>query len=67
MVIFIRKILADILTRPTALKVPILYGAAVEAENADMLIKDGGVAGLLVGHASADIDSFLNILKACKK
>lgn len=67
MVIFIRKILADILTRPIALKVPILYGAAVEAENADMLMKDGGVAGLLVGHASADIDSFLNILKACKK
>ncbi len=67
MVIFIRKILADILTRPVALKVPILYGAAVEAENADLLMKDGGVAGLLVGHASAEIDSFIDILKACKK
>lgn len=67
MVIFIRKILADILTRPVALKVPILYGAAVEAENASALIVGSGVAGLLVGHASAGIDSFLNILKACKK
>jgi len=67
MVIFIRKILADILTRPVALKVPILYGAAVEAENANALITDGGVAGLLVGHASADIDSFLDILKSLGK
>lgn len=67
MVIFIRKTLADILTRPAALKVPILYGAAVEAENADVLVAQGGVAGLLVGHASSELTSFIDILKACKK
>jgi triosephosphate isomerase len=66
MVIFIRKILADILTRPVALKVPILYGAAVEADNANALIVDGGVQGLLVGHASATVDSFLEILKSVR-
>lgn len=67
MVIFIRKTLAEILDRAQALKVPILYGAAVEAENADALVKGGGVNGLLVGHASSDLDSFIEILKACKK
>lgn len=67
MVIFIRKILADILGRSTALKTAILYGGSVEAENADMLIKEGGIAGFLVGHASAELDTFLPILKACAK
>jgi len=66
-VIFIRKTLADILGRKDALKVPILYGGSVEPENAAKLIADGGVNGFLVGHASADIDSFVEILKACRK
>ncbi len=66
-VIFIRKTLADLLGRTEALKVPILYGGSVEAENAGALIAEGGVNGFLVGHASAEIDSFLEILKACKK
>ena len=66
-VIFIRKTLADILGRKDALKVPILYGGSVEPENAAKLIADGGVNGFLVGHASADIDSFVEILKSCRK
>ena len=66
-VIFIRKTLADILGRKDALKVPILYGGSVEPENATKLISEGGVNGFLVGHASADIDSFVEILKACRK
>lgn len=66
-VIFIRKTLADILGRKDALKVPILYGGSVELENAAKLIAEGGINGFLVGHASADIDSFVEILKACKK
>jgi triosephosphate isomerase len=66
-VIFIRKTLADILGRAVALRTAILYGGSVEGENAAMLIADGGVAGFLVGHASADVDTFLPILKACAK
>src|SRR3989344_2884835 len=66
-VIFIRKTLADILGRKDALKVPILYGGSVEPENAAQLFADGGVNGFLVGHASADIHSFLEIVKACRK
>lgn len=66
MVIFIRKVLADILDRQTALKVPILYGAAVEPQNAAALIAEGGVSGLLVGHASTTLEDFLAILNVCK-
>ncbi len=67
MVIFIRKTLADLLDRKEALKVPILYGGSVEPENTVKLLKDGGVSGFLVGHASSELDSFVEILKACKR
>lgn len=64
MVIFIRKILSELLDRRAALRVPILYGGSVEPQNAEALIKEGGVNGFLVGHASANIDTFFEILKA---
>lgn len=63
MVIFIRKTLANLVGRDTADKTAILYGGSVEAENADLLLKEGGVGGFLVGHASADLTSFLAIVK----
>lgn len=62
--IFIRKILSEALGRDAALRVPILYGGSVEPLNASALIKEGGINGVLVGHASADTDSFIEILKA---
>lgn len=65
--IFIRKILSEALGRDAVSRVPILYGGSVEPANAQTLMKEGGVNGFLVGHASADIDSFIEILKACKK
>lgn len=64
--IFIRKILSENLGREAANKVPILYGGSVDAGNAKALVAEGGVAGLLVGRASADIDSFIEILKAVR-
>jgi triosephosphate isomerase len=67
MAIFIRKTLADVLSRQAALKIPVLYGGAVEPENAPALIAEGDVAGFLVGHASAELDQFVAILNACKK
>jgi triosephosphate isomerase len=67
MVIFIKKTLADIVGRTGALKIPILYGGSVEPENAPQLIAQGGVNGFLVGHASANVESFIEILKACRK
>ena len=67
MAISIRKTLADVLDRKSALKIPVLYGGSVEPQNAPALITDGDVAGFLVGHASADLQSFVDILAACKK
>ncbi|MBX4192326.1 triose-phosphate isomerase [Candidatus Parcubacteria bacterium] len=66
-VIFIRKTLADYIDRKDALKIPILYGGSAEPSNVGDLLKEGQVNGFLVGHASAEFDSFIQILKACKK
>ena len=63
MVIFIRKTLADVVGRPAALKIPILYGGSVEKENAAVLLKEGGVGGFLIGHASTDAEGFIELLK----
>jgi triosephosphate isomerase len=67
MAIFIRKTLADVLGRQSVPKVPILYGGSVEPENAGALMKEGNVSGFLIGHASADTGSLLQILEACLK
>ncbi|MEK7109227.1 MAG: triose-phosphate isomerase [Patescibacteria group bacterium] len=67
MTIFIRKTLADVLGRKPGLRVPILYGGSVEPENASALIVEGDVAGFLVGHASVDVVSFVEIVKAASK
>lgn len=67
MVIFIRKNLADILGRTAGVRVPILYGGSVDATNAPDLLREGDVAGFLVGRASTDIDSFVGLLRICKK
>jgi triosephosphate isomerase len=65
--IFIKKTLAELLDRRSALRIPILYGGSVDATNALTLITEGGVSGFLVGRASAQIESFLEILKAVRK
>ncbi len=64
--IFIRKILSETLGREAVSRIPILYGGSVEPGNAAALLKEGGVSGFLVGHASADVDSFIEILKAVR-
>jgi triosephosphate isomerase len=67
MSIFIKKTLTEYMERASALKVPILYGGAVEADNARELLIEGDVQGLLVGHASASLESFTGIVKAVQK
>jgi triosephosphate isomerase len=66
MVIFIKKVLADVLGNPAGLRVPVLYGGSVEPSNAAALM-ESGVNGFLVGHESAQIEPFMEILKACRK
>lgn len=53
-VIFIRKALTDLYGRKTAESVVILYGGSVDHTNAGILLREGGVKGLLVGRASLD-------------
>ncbi|MEK7574889.1 MAG: triose-phosphate isomerase [Patescibacteria group bacterium] len=62
MVIFIRRVLADMYGAETAGSVPILYGGSVTPENTADLITTGKVAGLLVGRESRDPKSFSEIL-----
>lgn len=51
-VVFIKKILTDIYGRKKADEIRIIYGGSVEPENAGILLKNTGVKGFLVGHAS---------------
>jgi triosephosphate isomerase len=66
MVIFIKKVLADLTDRTQALRVPVIYGGSVEPENAVSLLAEGGINGFLVGHASTTVETFLPIIQACK-
>ncbi len=61
---FIRKTLADMWGREKALKVRIIYGGAVDTENAERFKECEGIQGLLVGRASTDAKEFVQIIKA---
>ncbi|MEK7646180.1 MAG: triose-phosphate isomerase [Patescibacteria group bacterium] len=64
MSIFVKKICADIFGPEIALKIKVLYGGAVNAENASSIITIGKVDGLLVGRESVHIDGFVELLRA---
>lgn len=62
MAIFIRKTLADLYGKPIA--GAILYGGAIDPDNAAAMLTDGDVEGLLVGRASTDAAVFAPLLRA---
>lgn len=64
LVLYIRKVLAELLPERSARELPILYGGSVEATNAPLLALDSGITGFLIGHASVDPDSFSAIVRA---
>jgi len=64
MVLFIKKLLIERFGRKPASNVRILYGGSVKADNAEEIVRAGGVDGLLVGSASLDAKEFTNIVKA---
>ncbi len=66
-VIFIRKVLSDMLGKQLAFSVPILYGGSVTAANAEAFLKNGGVEGLLVGRSSIDPKEFISIIKTAHR
>ncbi len=66
MSIYIRKTLIDIFDTKVASKTPILYGGSVTRENAEVLMREGEVDGLLIGRASLDPVHFMDIVSTIK-
>lgn len=64
-VIALRRALATLFSIDYAKKIHIIYGGAVTADTAKIFLTDGGVDGLLIGRASQEVSSFLEILKVC--
>lgn len=64
MVLYIRKVLAELLPGKTANRTTVLYGGSVEPENTRGLAGGTGIDGFLIGHASVDADQFSAIVRA---
>lgn len=64
MVLYIRKVLAELLPGKQAASSDILYGGSVEVENVRGLAGATGVNGFLVGHASVDPKQFSALVRA---
>jgi triosephosphate isomerase len=63
MVIFIRKILVSKFDKKIAMNVHVLYGGSVDPDNVSDILTNAEVNGLLIGRASANPFSFVEILK----
>ncbi len=63
-VLYLRKILSDIYGKTVGTSINILYGGSVDATNAQSIIKEGNVGGLLVGRQSWSIETFGPLLKS---
>ncbi len=61
--IYIRKVVNDAFGSRIAQALPILYGGSVTAENAGMIVSEGGVDGLLVGRQSLEPKGFITMLR----
>lgn len=64
-IIALRRALASLVGIDYAKKVHVLYGGAVASDNAKNFLEEGGVDGLLVGRASQNVNSFMEIITSC--
>jgi len=64
MMLYIRKILSDLVPGRANARIPILYGGSAEAGNIRELAGGSRVDGFLVGHASVDLKMFSELVKA---
>jgi triosephosphate isomerase len=62
MTIFIKKVVAEFVSKKIALKTPVLYGGSLNFENAQIVLRDSGCDGLLVGRQSLDSNAFCDII-----
>lgn len=63
MVLYIRKVLAELLPGKNALHSRVLYGGSVEPSNIRDLARSSRVDGFLVGHASVEERTFAELVK----
>ncbi len=63
--VFIRSLVGKMAGEQAAETVRIQYGGSVQGENATELMAEPNVDGLLVGGASLQAGSFLDIIRAC--
>jgi len=63
MALYIRKVLAELLTSKASSKTTVLYGGSVVPEDIRGLAGGSGIDGFLVGHASVDASSFSALVK----
>lgn len=63
MVLYIRKVLAELLPGKSADHSLILYGGSVESGDVRALAASSGVDGFLIGHASVDPHTFSSLVK----
>jgi triosephosphate isomerase len=63
--VFIRSLVAKLAGEPAAGAVRIQYGGSVQPENATDLLAEPDVDGLLVGGASLQAASFVDVIRAC--
>ena len=61
--IFIQRVLTDLFGAENARELRILYGGSAEEGNTAAILSEGGVSGLLIGHASLDAEEFVKMLK----
>ncbi len=64
MVLYIRKVLAELLPGKASHISRVLYGGSVESGNVRDLARTASVDGFLVGHASVDPKTFAQIVRA---
>ena len=62
MIIFVKKVVSEIIGREEAMRMPVLYGGSVDFDNAQAILSDGEVSGLLIGRQSLDIENFAKII-----
>lgn len=63
MVLYIRKVLAELLTGKSSTGTLVLYGGSVEPGNVRDLAASSGVDGFLIGHSSTDPGTFSLLVK----
>ena len=63
MVLYIRKVLSELLPGKNASRALVLYGGSVEPENVRDLARAASVDGFLIGHASVDETMFAALVK----